>query len=82
MCGEIPVFPNMNMRPENTESGPNQTIQIICKEGYRSVIDHLTCLGGEWDSKGSPLKNICKRESSSVVFYQVLLIIKSVLDLC
>nr|XP_057929822.1 complement factor H-like [Doryrhamphus excisus] len=58
-CGELPVIPNAKVKLQRTGHGQDQSLQIICKSGYQTQLDHILCIKGKWDSNGLPLNTIC-----------------------
>ncbi|XP_039984433.1 complement factor H-like [Xiphias gladius] len=58
-CGELPVIPNGEVKHQHDNLRQEETLAIVCNEGYNAELDHLTCLQGKWHSNGKSLKTIC-----------------------
>ncbi|XP_050933041.1 complement factor H isoform X6 [Lates calcarifer] len=58
-CGGPPVIPNGKVISQHSNYKPDDSVQIICKEGYSPQVDRLTCLEGKWNSNGAQLRTIC-----------------------
>ncbi|XP_076582271.1 complement factor H-like [Chaetodon auriga] len=58
-CGEIPAIPNREVTDQQTVYGHNQSVEIICKEGYQATVKNLTCRQGKWRSEDIVFKTIC-----------------------
>uniref|UniRef100_A0A4W6F8A1 Complement factor H like 4 n=1 Tax=Lates calcarifer TaxID=8187 RepID=A0A4W6F8A1_LATCA len=57
-CGGPPVIPNGKVISQHSNYKPDDSVQIICKEGYSPQVDRLTCLEGKWNSNGAQLRTI------------------------
>ncbi|XP_061153328.1 complement factor H [Syngnathus typhle] len=58
-CGEIPAIANAKIKHEMQRHGEVDSLQIICRDGYQSQIERLSCVDGKWDSNGLPFNSIC-----------------------
>ncbi|KAI3368487.1 hypothetical protein L3Q82_025500 [Scortum barcoo] len=43
----------------------HESVQILCKEGYRAHLQQLTCHEGKWNSNELQLQNICTPSANS-----------------
>lgn len=68
-CGETPVIPNGKVTSKHIVHEDNESVTIICKEGFQAQVDSLTCHNGKWSPDGLQLKNVCTRESSLDLYY-------------
>ncbi|XP_050933055.1 complement factor H isoform X2 [Lates calcarifer] len=58
-CGEPPLISNGKVISLRNSYEPGESVQIICKEGYSTPVDHFTCVKGKWNSNGAQVKTIC-----------------------
>lgn len=64
-CGEIPVIPNGDVPAIQKPYKEDESVQILCNEGFEAQVDRLSCREGDWSSGGLPLNKICTRTSFS-----------------
>ncbi|XP_077573774.1 complement factor H-like [Stigmatopora nigra] len=62
-CVETPLILNAKIKHQKNRNGQDESLQIICKDGYQNQIDHITCVGGNWDLNGLSPNTICTLNS-------------------
>ncbi|XP_060933532.1 complement factor H-like isoform X10 [Limanda limanda] len=60
-CGEVPEISNREVSSLRLRShhADGESVRIICKKGFASKVESLTCHAGEWTSEGLSLTTIC-----------------------
>ncbi|XP_077439314.1 complement factor H-like [Vanacampus margaritifer] len=58
-CVEMPVIAHATIKHQIKINGQEDSLQIMCKEGYQPQIDRLMCVKGKWDSDGLAFDSIC-----------------------
>ncbi|XP_077440774.1 complement factor H-related protein 5-like isoform X1 [Vanacampus margaritifer] len=58
-CVEMPVIAHATIKHQIKINGQEDSLQIMCKEGYQPQIDRLMCVKGKWDSNGLAFDSIC-----------------------
>ncbi|KAI3368491.1 hypothetical protein L3Q82_025501 [Scortum barcoo] len=65
-CGKIPAIPNGRVIQQTRRFyRQHESVQILCKEGYRAHLQQLTCHEGKWNSNELQLQNICTPSANS-----------------
>lgn len=63
VCGKPPVIPNGKLTGGHTVYVADSTVTVNCEEGFLAQVQNFICLNGEWNSRGTPLPDVCKSES-------------------
>ncbi|XP_057696961.1 complement factor H-like isoform X2 [Corythoichthys intestinalis] len=62
-CGETPLIANAKIKHHKNPNGHDESLQIICNDGYQSQINYILCVGGNWDLNGLSSNTICTLNS-------------------
>lgn len=63
LCGDPPVIPNGKLTRGGLATQEGSTVAVTCDEGFLAHVRNFVCESGEWNSRGTPLPEVCKRES-------------------